>query len=233
MNIHQTFLVLAGLAFACAAHAADLNECAAPEAMTARLKAEGQRSIASADRVTLDRNVLGMIFTMNADRSAGYVLQSDQPTGQRATKFCVWTRLASLRLFDARKSGVADAALLKAPEADALRHCDALAKEQKVPRASCGSFNTMKRKGEEHGEHVMLQGFVVEKQADGALKPNGTLATVSGRIGGGINDFPDHPGWGIGGTLTYSSLPDGASFINAVIIYPEYTPYGLSLLANP
>lgn len=213
-------------------HAADLNDCATPEAMTARLKAEGQRSIASADLIAADKTFVGMIFTTNADRSAGYILQADQPTGKRASKFCVWTRLANLRIFDARKPGVPTEALLKAPESDALRRCDELAKEEKVPRESCGSLNTMNRKSEGHGDRVMIQGFVVAKQSDGSYKPNGTLATVTGRIGGNINDFPDHPGWGIGGGVTYSSLPDGASIITAVFVYPEYTPYGLSLLAS-
>jgi hypothetical protein len=232
MNILRMALILAGIMLACAAQAADIGECATPEQMTAKLKGEDQRSIASAQRITADKKMVGMIFTMNPNRSVGYILQADQPMGDRASKICVWTRLANIRLFDARKPGLPAEALLKAPEADALRRCDELAKGGKVSRESCGSFNTMKQKAEAHGERVMIQGFTVEKQADGTYKPNGTLATLSGRLGGSIDDFPDHPGWGIGGVLTYSSLPDGASIINAVVVYPEYTPYGLSLLAE-
>lgn len=212
------------------AYAIDNDECGTPEAMTEKLKAEGQRSIAFAQRVTSDKQLLGLIFTMNADKSVGYILQSDQPMGDRASKICVYKRLAKIRLYDARKPGTPMEVLLKAPESDALRRCDELAKEKKVQRNSCGSFNTMIRKVEGFGNHVMLQGFNVEKQKDGTYKPNGTLSTVSGNVNGSVNDDPDHPSRGISGDIVFTSLPDGASIINAVLVYLTYTPYGLAAL---
>lgn len=230
MNIHRTFLALAGIALACAAHAADIGECATPEAMTAKLKTEDQRSIASAQRVTRDKQLRGMIFTMSSDRSVGYILEADQPMGDRASKICVYNRLSNVRLFDARKPGTPPEVLLRAPDGDALRRCDELAREGKIERASCGSLNTSIRRVEAFGHRVMIQALVVEKQSDGTYKPGGTLATVSGRVGGSVNDFPDNPARGIAGDITVSSLPDGASMIDAVLAYPEYTPYGLQAL---
>ncbi|WP_423174586.1 hypothetical protein [Stenotrophomonas maltophilia] len=119
------------LAFAGASHAADIGECATPEAMTAKLGAEGQRSIAHADLVTAnharDKKRLGMIFTVNADRSVGYIIQSDKPMGERAGRMCIYDRLANVRLFDARKPGTPNAVLLAAPQADAHRRCNELA----------------------------------------------------------------------------------------------------------
>src|SRR5258706_15870559 len=109
------------------ARAVDIGECGTPEAMTAKFKAEDQHSIASADLVTNDKRLLAMIFTMNPDRSVGYIVQADQPTGERASKICVYNRMASIRLFDARKPGVPVEFLLKAPEAYSLRRCDVLA----------------------------------------------------------------------------------------------------------
>ena len=218
---------------ASAAHALDSGECGAPEGMNAKLKAEGQRTVASADRLTEDKAIFGWFFTMNADRSVGYILQSDEPTGTRGSKFCVWTRMANMRLFDARQSGRDAAAHLKASDADALRRCDELARDKKVKRGNCASLNTMLKKSAAFGHNVILQGFVVEKQPDGSYHPTDTLATVAGRIDGKLSDFPDQPGMSIGGVLLYSSLPDGASIMNAAIIYPEYTPHGLSLLDKP
>ena len=93
MNNYRTLLALAGFVLACAVHAADIGECASPEAMTAKLKAEDQRSIASAQRVTRDKQLRGMIFTMSSDRSVGYILEADQPMGDRASKICVYTGL--------------------------------------------------------------------------------------------------------------------------------------------
>jgi hypothetical protein len=229
MHLRQALLPII-LAFTGTANALDSGECAAPEAMTAKLKAEGQRTIATADRITVEKDLFAWVVTVNADRSVGYILQSDKPTGERGSKFCVWTRMANVRLFDARKTGLDPSVLLKASDADALRQCDVLAKERKIPRATCGAYNTMTRKAEAMGHHVMLQGFGVEKRADGSYQPNGTLATVAGNVNGKLSDDPDHPGRSIGGALTYSSLPDGATIINAGFIYPEYTPYGLWML---
>jgi hypothetical protein len=224
-------LFAAGAALAsAAAQAADSGACAAPDAMTAALKAEGQRSIASAQMITGDKRLFGMIFTMNADRSVGYILKADQPLGDRAGEICVYNRMANIRLFDARKAGTPAGALLKAPEADASRRCDELAAQGKVARKACGALNTILQKTETYGERVLLQGFLVERASDGSYRPDGTLATLSGRVGGSINDFRDSPARGILGGLAYSSLPEGATILNATLVYVEYTPYGLTAL---
>lgn len=85
--------------------AADIGDCDTPEAMTARLKAEDQHSVASAQMITQDKMLFGMIFTMSGDRKVGYILKADQPLGDRAGKICVYNRMADVRLFDARKPG--------------------------------------------------------------------------------------------------------------------------------
>ncbi len=212
------------------ARAVDIGECGTPEAMTAKFKAEDQHSIASADLVTNDKRLLAMIFTMNPDRSVGYIVQADQPTGERASKICVYNRMASIRLFDARKPGVPVEVLLKAPEADALRRCDELASTGKFPKGTCNSLNAMIRRSERNGERVMIQAFTVERQPDGSYKPDGALVTISGNVGGSIYDDPDHPARGIVGDIVYSSLPDGASILNAALVYPKFTEYGLAAL---
>jgi hypothetical protein len=188
--------------------------------------AQRQRSVASAQSVLADKQLRGMMFTMNADRSVGYILRSDKPLGERAAQICVQERLSSIRLFDARKPGTPQAALLKAPEADALRQCAAWVQEKRVIPDGCGSLNTMITKIEKWGVRVMLQGFVTEKGPDGTYRTVGTLATISGHIGGNVDTFKDNV-LGVGGDLMYSSLPDGATIMNATLVYPEYTPYGL------
>jgi len=210
--------------------AADIGECATPEAMTAKLKTEDQHSIASAQLITEDKQLFGMIFTMSGDRKTGYIIKADQPLGDRAGQLCVYNRMANIRLFDARKPGVQPATLLQAPEADALRRCDELVAAGKVWKGGCISLNTAIRRVEPKGERVVLQAFTVAKAADGTYKPDGTLTTVSGRIGGSVNDFADNPAAGIIGDIMYTSLPDGATVLNATLVYVEYTPYALELL---
>lgn len=226
--LSATFIGLAVLLLAEVAQAVDVGVCDTPENMTAMMKAEGQRSIMSADHYTPDESLLGMIFTVNKEQSVGYILQSDNPVGYRASKMCVYSRLADVRLFDARRSGVPSGALLKAPESEALRHCDEMARLGEIKRESCGSLNTLLRLADTEGSRVMLQGLVVEKQPNGSFKPNGTLVTVDGRL----NENPQSESKTIKnkGVITYSSLPDGASYIKAFLFFPQYTPYGLSLL---
>lgn len=228
--LHHILIALGLVAVLGAAQAADIGECATPEAMTAKLKTEDQRSIASAQLITPDKRLFGMIFTMSSDRKVGYILKADQPLGDRASQICVYNRMADIRLFDARQPGVPRAALLKAPEADALKRCDVLATEGKFPRASCNSLNTMVQLSAASGNRVILQGFGVAKAPDGRYRAANSLTTLSGNVSGSINDHSDDPSRGIVGDLKYSSLPDGASIINATLVYVRYTEYGLAAL---
>lgn len=215
------------------ANAIASDDCGTPVQITERLKAEGQRSFAMADKVerTNDLNKLhGMIFTVNADMSVGYILQSDQPTEEPANQFCIYKRLENIRLFDARKPGVNPATLLKTDEAEAHKRCEELIKEGRLNPGTCGSLNSTIKAGEPFGERVMFQGFITEKQADGSYKKDGTLVTVTGNIGGTMKDYPDEPLKGIVSGIFYSSLPDGATIANMTTVYAEYLPYGMELL---
>jgi hypothetical protein len=229
MRLKTFLLFMLALAGIPAAQAADIGFCTAPDAMTAALKAEDQHSIVSAQLITQEKRLYGLIVTMSGDRKTGYILKADQPLGDPAKQLCVYNRLANVRLFDARKPGVPPSALLKAPEEDALRHCDELAAQGKFTRGACGSLNTDLRRVEASGQRVVVQAFIMRKDASGAYAPQGTLATITGRIGGSIDDFAN-PAKGILGALAYSSLPDGATILNATLVYVDYTPYGLTAL---
>lgn len=231
MRILFLFVLIA--TFSSQLHAADQDECGTPEAMTEKLKAEGQRSFASAERterVNGYNELNGMIFTVNADRSVGYILESDKATDERATKICVYKKLADLRLFDARKTGVQTDVLLKASDADAVKHCNEMAKSGKLDIKTCGSYNNLIKTTGAKGKRVMFQGFNLEKQTDGSYKRNNTLTTLTGNVTGSIYDDDKAPLKGIVSNIFYTSLPDGATIINMTLIYPKYTSYGIALL---
>lgn len=236
MNLRTSLAIVALMLLALAGPALAVapGQCGTPDEMTAWLKAEGQRSIVSAQRYTPEKTMRGMIFTMNANRSVGFILESDQPSGDPANQFCVYARLANVRLFDARKPGPQTGALLKASNAEAERRCDELAAAGKVvPRTSCGPLNAIIERIGAVGIRVILQGFTVEKAADGSYRPNGVLTTVSGNVTGETGlprDSERHDSFRMGGDIVYSALPEGASVIRAVLMFPKYTPYGLSLL---
>lgn len=218
------------LVFASHAYAADIGECATPEAMTAKLKSEDQHSVASAQMITPDKQLFGMIFTMSGDRTVGYILKADQPLGDRAGQICIYNRMADVRLFDARKPGLASDTLLKTPDADALKRCDELAAQGKIPRPSCGAYNVVVRKGAAAGNMIVLQALGVQKDGGGIYRPAASLITVSGNVTGTLHDDPKNPARGIIGDVMYSSLPDGATILNATLVFVTYTDYGLAAL---
>lgn len=215
----------------CASHAQalDVNECGTPEGMTAKLRSEGQRAVALADELSAENEMRGMVFTVNADRSVGYFLRADRPSDEKAGMVCVQRRLADVRLHDARRAGISPAALLKAPEADALRRCDELARQGALSRGTCGSLNAALKRDEPNGVRPILQGLIVEKRNDGSYQPNGVLATVSGNVMRKRSDG-DPAIRAIRGDIALSALPEGATIIDTVLVFPDYTPHGLTLL---
>ena len=60
-------------------------------------------------------------FTSNVVGSLGYNLEGDLPAGQPSTRVCVRAKLTNIRLFDARRPGVPQAALRGGPFDDFLR----------------------------------------------------------------------------------------------------------------
>lgn len=219
------------IATALPVYALDPGECGTPEAMTAMLKAEGQRSIAMADEV-IGTRLRAMIFTTNDDRSVGYIMRSDQDSDTKAKEFCVYRRLADIRLHDARKPGPPSAALLTAPEDDARRRCDDLAAKGTIPRETCFPLGVMLRAQERDGFRPILQGFIVHKGSDPSQAWRGTLLTVTGNVIKKGKGQQSNPLFGEGGLLLYSAMPEGATADDEVLYRPHYTPYGLSLLPN-
>ena len=213
--------------------AADIGECGTPEAITAKMRAEGQRSIASAQRFQQSNGVgsyKGMIFTSNADQSVGYILQADKPVGERANQVCISNRVQGIRFSDARNSNTPESVFLKGSDDDALKKCNDLIKGGKIAKGSCMPLNRAIKNVSSIGVRVMFQAFNVKKQADGSYKPDGTLTTVMGNVTGVLGDNPNSPTDGVGGSVLYSSLPDGATIENASLLYPKYTEYGLLAL---
>lgn len=219
-------MVLASLASmlgAAPALAADVGECGTPEAMTAKLRAEGQRSVAYADDLTIKDEYYSLMFTVNADQSVGYVLKSDRLANEQATRICIDRRLADVRLHDARRVGVPSAALLTAPETETSPRCEERHRRQAVRKEFCGSLNTLLRvASDQFGRRPMLQGIVVEKTAAGYRK-TGDLLTLSGVMAG---SNPDERG----GDIKLSALPHGATAIVGILVGPTYTAHGQSLL---
>ncbi len=232
-------IVLAGMAaliWASSAHALDPGECGTPEAMTAKLKAEGQRSAMMADQVMPGKKLQAVIFTTNQDGSVGYIMLSDKMSDERSSKFCVQERLTDLRWHDARKNGIPAAAKLRSSAADAERRCAELERTGKIKvikgddKKPCAPLNVLLEERDQLGIRPMLQGFIEERGPDGSFRKTGTLATVIGNVSGLVVAHQGRETTGFAGGIIYTSLPDGASLIGQTLLFPKYTEYGLNLL---
>lgn len=218
-------------------YALDPGECGTPDAITDKLKAEGQRSAMMADQVMPGKKLQAVIFTTNQDSSVGYIMLSDKMSDERASKFCVQERLTDMRWHDARKKGIPAAAKLRSSDAEAEKRCDELEKTGKLGKVikegkkkACGPLNTLMEERDALGIRPMLQGFIVAKAHDGAYQRTGMLLTVLGNVTGEVVTYDGRETSGFAGGIAYSSLPDGASMIGEVLGLPKYTEYGLTLL---
>jgi hypothetical protein len=122
----------AALASASPAMALEAGQCLPMAEMNAALRAEGQRTMIIGDRLGQIENdpngVAGLnvdmyanAVTSNPDLSVGYLLQGDRPRTETSTRMCVGAKLANIRIFDAAREGVPQAALLGGRIDDVLR----------------------------------------------------------------------------------------------------------------
>lgn len=113
------------------AQALEAKQCLPMAEMNAALKAEGQRTLVIGDREAIqnptgkikDAAVLRFVNTVtaNSDGSLGYQLEGDLPRAQASHQVCVAAKLTNVRLFDARRPGVPQDALLGGKFDEALR----------------------------------------------------------------------------------------------------------------
>jgi hypothetical protein len=107
---------------ASSALALEPKQCMPLAEINAALKAEGQRTLILGDREAIDDPTgnardwtvtrYANAVTSNANGSLGYQLEGDLPRAKPSTSMCVRARLTNIRLYDANKPGVPEAALL-------------------------------------------------------------------------------------------------------------------------
>lgn len=118
------------------AQAMEVGQCAPAAQMSAALKAEGQKSLITANRVTEDANYTPLNMVTSNSEGNGYLLEGDKAFGQPSTKFCVMLKMSSMALFDASRPGVNPATLIG------------------------GKHDKSTMAAEKHGTRPMIQGHV-------------------------------------------------------------------------
>jgi hypothetical protein len=232
MRLHSRAVILLLLAGgAGSAHALDVGECGPMADMTAKLKAEGQQSIAfastTADRAgtpTATTPLRGLIFSANASGSVGYTLQTNDPLDFSPTQMCVYNRMANVRVYDVRRPGTPPEVLSKASDAEGTRKCQELLNAGKTKE--CRLLNTVLALQEAVGQRVMIQGDYVRKQPDGSYAPDGIRVTVTA----GLDESVAYTRKGVG--AIHYSTKEGATIIDWVFTQTKYSDVGEKRLAN-
>ncbi|HZF28336.1 MAG TPA: hypothetical protein VE907_04420 [Gammaproteobacteria bacterium] len=221
------FSFLAALVFCAPAHALDVGQCGPLPEITSSLKAEGQHSFASAKRltgenegITTERTLLGILITANDASTLGYILQTDKPLGEGATQACVYSRLANLRFYDARKPGIPRAALSKASAADAQKGCDTLIRNGEAHTDTCGYLNELFGKSAAVGERVIVQAANMRRQKDGSYQSDEITLTVTANLVSQGDKMHEKVG------SIMNTTPDGATIMRTILLGVEYTPGG-------
>tara|TARA_R110002072_G_scaffold211424_1_gene368964 strand:- start:13870 stop:14529 length:660 start_codon:yes stop_codon:yes gene_type:complete len=167
------------------AYALDVGHCDTPEGLSAALKAEGHKIVASMDAVGISLKEGGKVgfvaemVTATPDLKHWYVIKGDRPLGTKSTRFCIATKGRNLQINDHRKDGPPTVTRYRFDREKALAECDEVAKQfidgvEKGIR--CNEFNEGLRIAERDlNERIALQG-----EAEG-----GVLMTIVADPGNG------------------------------------------------
>lgn len=232
LRLHSlTGILLLVTSGAGSAYALDVGECGSMADMTAKLKAEGQQSIAFASTTaeklgtsTSMPPLRGLIFSTNASGSVGYTLQTNDPLDFNPTQMCVYNRMTNVRIYDVRRPGTPPEVLSKASDAEGTRRCQELLNAGKTKE--CRLLNTVLALQEAVGQRVMVQGDYVRKQPDGSYAPDGIRVTVTANLG----ESGGYTRKGVG--AIHYSTPEGATVIDWVFTQTKYSDVGEKRLAN-
>lgn len=211
---------------AASAHALDTGQCAPPAQMTAWLKAEGHKVVASMDAVGISlKHGAGAVFvaemvTATPDLKHWYVIKGDRPLGTKSTRFCVATKGRNLQINDHRKDGPPTVTRYRFDRAKALAECDEVAKRfidgvEKGIR--CNEFN----EGLHIAERDLNERIALQGEAEG-----GVLMTI-------VADPGDGPTEELLGNRDYRMLvtaPAGATGIARRGARFEFSQWVLSVL---
>lgn len=162
-----TFLIPLLFLTATPAHALDAGECAAPAQMSAWLKAEGHKVVASMDAigVSLKRqkaDYVAEMVTATPDLKRWYVIRGDRPLGTKSTRFCVATAGRDLEINDYRKDGPPTVTRYRFDRSKALAECDRIARDTVGGENGirCNEYyESLRILKEDLNERVALQGL--------------------------------------------------------------------------
>lgn len=169
----------ASLCAATPAQALEPRQCLPMAEMNEALRAEGQRTMIIGDRVAINDDgsrASGARFdryvntvTSNTDGSLGYQLEGDLPRAQASTNVCVRAKLTNVRMYDARRDSIPQAAYLG------------------------GQFDAVVRENAERGTRPMLIADTLHPSSGAERRglPVVVFGNIPGRTGSIATRLPD------------------------------------------
>lgn len=160
------------------AHALDVGQCDAPEGLSAVLRAENHKIVASMDMIGVSLKEGGKagyaaeMITATPDLKSWYAVKGDRPLGAKSTRLCIAASGKNLEVSDYRKAGEPTVTRYRFDRDKALTECNEIAKnfiDGAEKGVGCNEFNEGLRILErDTGGRIALQG-----ESD-----SGTLVTI-------------------------------------------------------
>lgn len=161
--------ILMAMAVASPAPALEVGTCDTPEGLSAKIKAEGHKTVATMERVGLSMKqggqttFIAQLVTATPDLKRWYIVNGDQPLSKRSTGKCVVVTGRNLEINDYRKDGTPTVTRYRFNRAKALTECDKVEKNFVVGENTgirCKEFYVViSRAIKTFGERIALQGL--------------------------------------------------------------------------
>jgi hypothetical protein len=151
------------IAVAGEAAALDLGHCDTPEKLSAMLKAEGHKIVATMDVFGYhvdDENWghVASLVTARPDLTRWYILKGDKPLGTKSSRMCIAGKGKNLQINDHRRAGTPTVTRYRFDRERAMKGCEKV-RQNFVKGARCNEhYAAVAGLGKEFGERIALQG---------------------------------------------------------------------------
>jgi hypothetical protein len=158
-----TFLISLLVLAAAPAHALDVGRCDTPEGLSAKLRTEGHKIVATMDMYGYDVDAkewghVAVLITATPDLKHWYTLKGDQPLGTKSTRMCIADRGKALEISDYRRDGPATVTRYRFVREKALASCEKVLRNY-MPGARCNEhYVVVEGFRKEFGERIAMQG---------------------------------------------------------------------------
>lgn len=163
MTRRITFAASLVFAISAPAYALEIGHCDTPDKLSAALKAEGHKIVATMDvfGYSVSREEWGHVaslVTARPDLTRWYIVKGDRPLGTRSTRMCIAAKGKTLEINDYRRDGAPTVTRYRFDRSRALESCETV-QQNFIEGAGCNEhYAVVNGLRDEFGERIALQG---------------------------------------------------------------------------